>query len=200
MKNTAFEVTDEALINDVLANAAHGTLALCADNVPYAVPVNFVYQADTLYFHGSHKGRKAEMLARNAEVSFNVVETYSLIKSFYVDDDGLACPATQFFKSVIIAGTVQLVEDLAEKRVALATLMEKLQPEGGYQDFSDPVYDKHLRGTAVFKLVPRELSCKFKFGQQVTDARFNRIIQHLKDSGSELDLKTVALMQSQRKR
>lgn len=198
MKNSVFSVTDNDLIIDILAQSSHGTLALCADNIPYAVPVNFIYQTDTLYFHGSHKGRKADMLVRNPEASFSVIEPYSLIKSFYVDDEGLACPATQFFKSVIMSGAVQLIEDLAEKRLALAALMKKLQPEGGYQDFADPIYDKHLRATAVFKLVPRELSCKFKFGQQVSEARFNRIIQHLHASGTPLDLKTIALMQAQR--
>lgn len=37
-----FEVTDEITISQILENAKYGTLALCANNKPYSLPINFV--------------------------------------------------------------------------------------------------------------------------------------------------------------
>ena len=37
-----FEIKDRKIIQRVLDNAEYEILALCADNVPYSVPVNFV--------------------------------------------------------------------------------------------------------------------------------------------------------------
>ena len=37
-----FEITDEKIISEILDNAEFGTLALCVDNKPYSVPINFV--------------------------------------------------------------------------------------------------------------------------------------------------------------
>ena len=56
---TAFDITDDKLIVEVLNLAEHGVLALY-DAKPYAVPVNFVYLDGAIYFHGSPKGKKNE--------------------------------------------------------------------------------------------------------------------------------------------
>lgn len=53
-----FEIKDKNVINDILASVEYGTLALCEDNIPYSVPVNFVNIEDIIYFHGSKMGEK----------------------------------------------------------------------------------------------------------------------------------------------
>jgi len=194
-----FEIKDKKIIKSVLDNAEYGTLALCADNVPYSVPVNFVALNDVIYFHGAYKGRKMGMIAKNAKVSFSVVENYSLIQSYFSSTEGLACPATQFFKSVVIDGEAVVVESREEKAMMFEALMQKLQPEGKYISFDEEAYDKAIKATAVVKIVVSEMRTKFKFGQHLNAERFDMIVKHLEIRGEEKDLETMALMHELKK-
>ena len=189
-----FEIKEQKIINEILKKAEYGTLALCEENKPYSVPVNFVMLNNELYFHGSHKGRKMTTLAKNPQVSFSVVENYSLIQSYFSSTDGSACPATQFFKSLVIDGRAIMVNNQTEKAKVLEALMQKLQPEGKYIPLSDESYEKALKGTAVVKIEIDELKCKFKFGQHVNKERFDMIVKHLEERGEQIDLETVVLM------
>ena len=196
--NPHFKITDITLIHAVLDNAEYGTLAVCENNRPYAVPLNFVRVGKTLYFHGAQKNKKMQVLTNNPYVSFSVVENYALIDSNFSSTEGLACPATQFFKSVSIDGVVEMVEIRAEKAQALEALMRKLQPKGGYKPLSNESYDKALKSTAVYRLVPELVTCKFKFGQHLSKERFEMIVSHLQKRGTDVDLCTVEEMKRQR--
>jgi len=189
-----FEIKDKVIIYSVLDRVEYGTLALSVDSVPYAVPVNFVRIEDDIYFHGALSNKKMKILAKNPRVSFSVVEEYSLIASFFSSTEGLACPASQFFKSVSIEGNVEIVNARDEKAMMFEALMKKLQPEGGYKPFSDEAYDKAIKATAVMKIVPTETRAKFKLGQHLDDERFAMIVKHLEERGTKTDRETVALM------
>ena len=189
-----FEIKDRNIINQLLNRAEYGTLALSDSGKPYSIPVNFVMLDKSIYFHGSHKGRKMEILAKNSQVSFSVVENYSLIQSYFSSNDGSACPATQFFKSVVIDGRAVIVNKQEEKAKVLESLMKKLQPEGKYTPLSDEIYKKALKVTAVIKIEIDELKCKFKFGQHLNQERFDMVVNYLEERGEERDLETVALM------
>ncbi len=197
--NPYFEITNNDIIYDILDNAEYGTLALSDGNTPYAVPVNFVRIGHDLYFHGALKNKKMKMIEQNPRVSFSIVENYAIIDSDFSSDDGLACPATQFFKSVSIEGVATKIEDRDEKAAVLEALMRKLQPKGGYAPLTDSAYDKALRATAIVKIEVIHQTCKFKFGQHLSQERFNRIIAHLHKRGTPLDHETITIMQNQRR-
>ena len=194
-----FEITDNAIIYAMLDKAEYGTLALTEDTTPYAVPVNFVRIEDDLYFHGALQNKKMKMIERNPHVSFSVVEPYAVIDSDFSSDEGLACPATQFFQSVSIEGTASKIEDRDTKAAILEVLMRKLQPKGGYMPLSDRAYDKALRATAVVKIEVTQLSGKIKVGQHLSPERFDRIIDHLRKRDTPLDRQTITIMQNQRR-
>ena len=196
--NPNFEIKDKILIHEVLDKAEYGTLALCVDNKPYAVPINFVRVDDEIYFHGALKNKKMKMLEQNPIVSFSVVENYALIDSDFSSTDGLACPATQFFKSVSIDGVAIVQESREVKAEIFEALMQKLQPKGGYKSFSNSSYDQALKATAIVKIEIKKITCKFKFGQHLSDERFNMILSHLLTRGTQLDLETVKIMKKQR--
>ena len=189
-----FQITDKQIINGVLDKAEYGTLAVCNENKPYAVHLNFVRIEENIYFHGALKNKKMQMLEQNPHVSFSVVESYSIIASFFSSSDGLACPATHFFKSVSIDGVAEVVENREEKAMMFEAMMQKLQPEGGYKPFNDEAYDKALKATAVVKIVPSTVSCKFKFGQHLDKERFEMILEHLKERNSTIDNETIEMM------
>jgi len=197
--NPNFEIKDKTLIDDVLDKAEYGTLALCSENKPYAVPINFVRIESDIYFHGALKNQKMKILEQNPTVSFSVVENHALIDSNFSSTEGLACPATQFFKSISIDGVAVVQENRAVKAEVFEALMRKLQPKGGYKSFNDSAYDKALKATAVVKIETEKLSCKFKFGQHLSEERFEMIVTHLLARDTEIDRQTVAIMKAQRK-
>jgi len=185
-------------IIEFLESLEYGTLALSIDNLPYSLPINFVTLNGCIYFHGSKKGRKVEAIKANANASFSAVKAYSIIASYMSSKDGLACPATQFFKSCIIDGKIEITQESQEKIDALNALMAKLQKEGGYKDLNDPIYKKSIAATNIFKLTPISSNLKLKFGQKLSDERFNMIIKQLEQRGTQEDLETIKLMKEHR--
>jgi nitroimidazol reductase NimA-like FMN-containing flavoprotein (pyridoxamine 5'-phosphate oxidase superfamily) len=195
-----FEITDDKLISEILDNAQFGTLALCVDNKPYSLPINFVELDGEIFFHGAKKGKKIDMMKTNPNVSFSVVEDYSLLPSYFSNDQGNACPATHLFKSVIIDGKIEFVEEYEKKVNALQELMEKLQSEGGFTHMSDKnIYEKAINATQLFKLVPTEKRAKFKLGQNFNEERYIRVKEHLQKRGTKKDLATLKLLEEYKK-
>ena len=189
-----FEIRDKETINAFLDSTEYGTLALCCDNKPYSVPINFVRVKETIYFHGAKKGRKIEILKKNAFASFSVVKAHALIPSFFSSDEGLACPATQFFQSLIIEGHIAFVDAYEEKTSTLTALMRKLQPEGQYKHFDDKAYESAIHATTIYKLITKESCAKYKFGQHLSQERFDKILSHLQKRNNPLDVETIKQM------
>ncbi len=189
-----FEIKDKTIINAVLDSAEYGTLALSIDNIPYAVPVNFVRIEDAIYFHGALHNKKMQILKHNPKVSFSVVENYAIIPSYFSTTEGLACPATQFFKSVSLEGTATELLEREDKARVFEALMCKLQPEGKYKHFSDNLYDKAIKATAVIKITPDTIKAKFKFGQHLSKERFDMILSHLEKRDNPADKETIQMM------
>ncbi len=193
-----YEIKDEELIINILENAEFGTLAICKDNKPYSIPLNFVQIKGEIFIHGAKKGRKIEIMKNNAYASFSVVESYSLLPSYFSTDDGRASPATHMFKSVIIDGKIEFIDDYKEKTNALELLMQKYQKEGGYKALNDVIYKKIINATCLYKLIPKESTAKFHLGQDYSQERFSRIKEHLLERGTQKDLDTLKLMESLR--
>ena len=187
----SLEIKDPALIREVLDEAEYGVLALY-DDKPYSVPVNFVFLNDAIYIHSSPKGKKMRIINSNPQASFNIVSYSQLIPSYFTSDEGLACPATSFFKSITVDGMIEKVESLEEIKQAFTAMMEKLQPEGQYKSFDAPEYENEFKALEVLKIRIEELSAKFKFGQKLKWDRYQILLKQLKESGSEKDLKTLS--------
>ena len=194
-----YEIKDESLIENILEDVEYGTLAICSDNKPYSLPLNFVSINKEIFFHGAKKGKKIDIIKNNNNASFSVVDSYSQLPSYFSTDTGNASPATHMFKSVIIDGEIEFVEDYEVKATALSFLMKKYQKEGGYKPLNDAIYKKIINATCLYKLAPNEITAKFHLGQDYNEERFNRVSEHLKQRGTSKDLKTLALIQEFRK-
>ncbi|MGB1227130.1 MAG: pyridoxamine 5'-phosphate oxidase family protein [Poseidonibacter sp.] len=193
------EITDEILINGVLENAEFGTLALCVENKPYSLPLNFVQFENDIYFHGAKKGKKIDMIKENSNASFSAVENISFLPSYFSTADENASPATHMYKSVIIDGVIEIVEDYEQKKLALSALMEKYQKEGGYKALDDGMYQKIINATGVYRLINQQRSAKFYLGQNFNEQRFKRVSEHLIQRGRKEDLATLKVLEEFRK-
>jgi nitroimidazol reductase NimA-like FMN-containing flavoprotein (pyridoxamine 5'-phosphate oxidase superfamily) len=91
-------------IEKILINGEYGTLAAIGENgYPYIVPLSYVYQDNTIYFHCAKEGHKLENIEKNPKVSFCVVtDTEVLPEKFSTD-----------YKSVIAFGVAsEVIGDL----------------------------------------------------------------------------------------
>ncbi|MBW5447372.1 flavin-nucleotide-binding protein [Cohnella sp. CFH 77786] len=193
MRRKEFEMEDREEIEAFLKEKHDGVLTFAGtDGWPKAVPLNFVFHADAIYFHGSKMGEKMSGLAADPRAEFVVYEAHAFIPSYF-SDPVMACPATVFFRSVRIRGIVSQVEDPEEKADALGALMSAMQPEGGHApiDPRDPRYVPQLKGVAVLRLDPESVTGKFKFGQNMNEKRRVGVLEGLAQRGLPGDAETA---------
>lgn len=88
------------------------------DNYPYAVPVNYVYDGEVIYVHCARQGHKIDSIVRNPRCSMCIVEK----------DDVVPAEFTSYFRSVIVFGRAEIVEDENMRLDALRLLCDKYSP------------------------------------------------------------------------
>ena len=89
-----------------------------------------------------------------------------------------------------------MIEAKDMKAKVLEALIQKLQPKGGYRPLSDAVYEKALKSTAVVEITPSSICAKYKFGQNLTQERFERIVTHLEERNEPKDNETIEMMKA----
>ena len=195
MRRTEFDIKDDNSINEVLETCEYGTLSLISSGKPYGIALNFVYYKNAIYFHGAKEGKKIEAIKESCNCSFLVVNPYSFIPSYFSNTIA-ACPATQFFASVLVEGTLSFVENGEEKADILNALMKKFQSEDSFEKISydKTMYTKMLDKTAIIKLSPKNISCKIKMGQNLTNERRDVLLGHLEKEDTKISKDTLNLI------
>ncbi|WP_058302311.1 pyridoxamine 5'-phosphate oxidase family protein [Gorillibacterium timonense] len=196
MRRKEFSMEEEQEIRLFLERQSFGYLGTIGpDGWPSITPLNFVFYQGNLYFHGSKIGQKMANLQADPRVTFAVAEEYALIPSYFSDPQ-YACPATAFYKSVLLKGTARSIDDLSRKAEVLGAFMKKLQPEGGYVELNaeDPGYAAPVKGVAVVEIAVSEITAKFKFGQNLKEKKRENIQTRLQERGLSKDAETAELM------
>jgi len=190
------ELKDPEAVAQVLDAAEWGVLGLVsAEGAPLLVPLNFVRLGGNVYFHGARAGEKMEALRHQGKATFLVVDAYAQIPSYAFDPER-ACPASQYFKSVLLHGTLAEVEAPGRKAEVLDALMRKLQPEGGYRPITaeDPMYAGSVGAVAILELTVERSSAKCEVGQRLTPAKRESVRGLLEKRGGPADLRTLEAM------
>lgn len=100
----------------------------------------------------------------------------------------------------MVDGIIEIVEDYDEK-VKLSNLWWKnINQKGNFNPLSDKqMYEKIINATGMFKLIPKSISGKVKLGEKTgSNERFDRVITHLKERGTNQDLDTIKRMEQLR--
>lgn len=177
-----------------LALLARAEVVHLATTTPEGAPVLRALDAavleDGVYFHGARAGEKARCLGRPAVVS--AVEVVTHVPSWMVHPSH-ACPASTFYRSVQVHGTIREVTSPAEKARALEALMSRWQPEGRYDpiDPSHPHYAGELRGTLVFTVPFERVDGKDKLGQNRKPEELLAILTGLWERGQPGDAEAI---------
>jgi nitroimidazol reductase NimA-like FMN-containing flavoprotein (pyridoxamine 5'-phosphate oxidase superfamily) len=150
------EIKDQETIKSILDQSQVGRMATVnRGGFPVIKPVNYLYRDGKIYFHSSRKGEKISDIRRGSPVCFEVDQPIA-----YVPAKGPACRASYYYRSILIKGKGSLVNSWKKKMEILERLMEKYQPEGGYEGIAEEILDK----TAVVEISIEELTAKENLG------------------------------------
>jgi uncharacterized protein len=127
---------------------------------PVVIPVLHAREGETLFLHGSSASRLFRTAGRS-----EVCATATLV-------DGLVLARSVFhhsvnYRSVVLFGEPQLVEDEDRKRKALRAFTEKMIP-GRWDDARGPT-SQELKATAVLAMPIDEATAKVRTGGAVDD-------------------------------
>lgn len=151
-RDAIFAILDEAFICHV---------GFIVDGKPVVIPTSYVRVADDLYIHGSAASR----MLRALDEGIDVCVTVTLI-------DGLVLARSAFhhsinYRSVVIFGKANAVDESEEKLLALHAFTEHVVP-GRWADVRPPD-ENELRATLVLRLRLAEVSAKVRTGPPIDD-------------------------------
>ena len=111
------EITNIKEIEEILNKADVLRIALCENNTPYIIPLNFGYKDNFIFLHCANKGKKIDILKKNNNIAFEVDIETELVSS------EIACDCSMKYKSVVGYGKAYFISDLKEKKQALDVIM-----------------------------------------------------------------------------
>lgn len=144
-KQTIWGILDKAIV-------AH--VGFAKDGLPAMLPMVFFRMGDHVYFHGAHKNRMFGSFSEDPEVCF----TATVIDGFVAARAALH--HSMNYRSVIIYGTVEQVDDPSEKMDALQGLIERFYPNR-WDKIRRPS-DSEFARVSVYRLPIREASAKIR--------------------------------------
>lgn len=151
-QQTLYAVVDEAYLCNIAFN--DGTSTHCIPTACWRI-------GDALYVHGSNGGRLTKILLAGTQVSIAITHL-----------DGLVLARSAFnhsmhYRSVVIYGTFELVEDKQTKIAAMDALMDKIAT--GRKHEARPGNAKELAATSVMRISLAEAACKISNGAPSDD-------------------------------
>ncbi|MCE2614417.1 MAG: pyridoxamine 5'-phosphate oxidase family protein [Nitrosopumilus sp. (ex Thoosa mismalolli)] len=146
-----------------------------SNGYPQVIPMNFVFFNDAIYMHSYVKGEKLENIKANSKSGFEVDKELEFLPSYFSSPTD-ASMADTLYISVVIKGQSVIVKDSGEKSLALNAMMRKYQPEGQYEPLRSDM--DVLNYTVVIKVVPEEMTGKYKIGQHMK-SESRAILAHL---------------------
>ena len=119
MRRQEKEITDKALLEEILERAQVCRLGLVDGDEAYIVPVSYAWHKGVIYIHSAPEGRKMDLLRKHGRVSFEIELESAVVR------EAVPCRWTARYRSVMGTGTVTIHEEEAEKKAGLDLIMRK---------------------------------------------------------------------------
>ena len=155
MRRSDREITDKSEIQSILQDGKVCHLALLDNGEPYIVALNYGFLMEgnfpVLYFHCAREGKKLDCI-RSHSLGCMIVDTgHELVTGEKGCDWGMK------YRSVVGKGTVEIVENMAERKMGLDLLMKHYSGRSGFS------YDERVfQATEVLKMTITEMTGKKK--------------------------------------
>lgn len=141
-------VRDEAWIRAFLRRIEIGHLAHLAGDQPYVTPTNFWFdeQNKRIIFHSNIAGRLRSNLEAFPRVAFECMESGRFLPANTALEFGVQ------YRSVMVFGRVEILQDPDEQRRVLYALISKYFPRMAAGREYRPITDGELARTTVYAL------------------------------------------------
>lgn len=149
MRRKDQEIQDQDTIMRILTEAPIVRIALCDDDQPYVIAMNFAYKKGCIYLHSALEGRKIDILKKNNRVAFQTEIEMELIRN------DRPCNCSVRYLSLMGSGRALFITGLAEKKQALDVIMSKYS---GHLAFEYPT--STLEKTCLIRIIIEEMSGK----------------------------------------
>ncbi|WP_212003189.1 pyridoxamine 5'-phosphate oxidase family protein [Chitinophaga sp. HK235] len=154
-------VYDQQTIYSILDDALVCTVSFAVDNKPFSIPTAFVRHENKIYIHGS----VGSHFIREIEKGLPVCITVTLLDAIVVAKSAFNHSVN--YRSVVIFGTPEKIEEPTLKTEAFKWLTEKFVPNSW--DYLRPLKDSDSRKTTVLAFSLDEASAKMRSGMPGED-------------------------------
>lgn len=148
MRRHERQITDKAVIQEILDKSIICRVAFQGDEYPYVVPMNYGYKDGILYFHCATEGKKLELIRKTSKVAFEITEKQELVPG------DKSCQWTEHYRSIFGVGEMEILSDFTQKLQGLDVLMHH---HGKVKNAYDP---KLVDRLLVLKLTIKEMTAK----------------------------------------
>lgn len=151
-RETVYGILDEGFICHV---------GFAPEGQPFVIPTGYARVDDKLYIHGSQASRMLKTLSGGLDacVTVTIIDGLVLARS--------AFHHSMNYRSVVIFGRAEIVEDREEKIEALVALSEHFI-RGRWAEVREPT-EQELKATTVLSLPLVEASAKIRSGPPLDD-------------------------------
>lgn len=144
-------ITNPTEIEEIIRRCPYCMVGLTdEEGNPYVVPMNFAYEAGTIYLHSGPDGGKIEMARRHPQVCITFCEGHELV---YMHQQ-IACSYSMKSRSVICRGMVRFITEMEEKCRVLNLLMRQ------YTDNECRMAEPAVRNVLIWEIKVEQMSCK----------------------------------------
>lgn len=144
-------ILENELAIRLLEEGEYGYLAMAGVNgYGYGIPISFVKEGNTLYYHCASEGYKLECLRENPKVSFTVVGKTRVDPRKF----------TTAYESVIVFGTMRMNLPEDERRFALRLFTQKYCSD--FKDIGEKYIASSFLRTNILRLDMEHISGKSK--------------------------------------
>lgn len=151
MRKIDGDITSSECIERVLSSVSVCRLAMCVENTPYMVPLNFAHEGTTVWVHCAKAGKKIDILKQNPVVFFEATREGALMPSAVA---GNICKSDFSYQCVMAEGTVTFIENETGKRDVLNKICVKYYGHAGEMPAAS------VRGTCVMRIELRNATVK----------------------------------------
>ena len=151
-RETVYQILDEGFLCHV---------GFAVEGQPFVIPTSYGRKDSTLYIHGSAASRMLRQMREGVAVCITVTLLDGLVLARSVFNHSMN------YRSVVILGKAELVDDTAEKLEALRILSEHILP-GRWADARQP-NERELKQTSVLRVPIEEFSAKVRSGPAIDD-------------------------------
>lgn len=145
------KITKQIEQEEIVKSCLYCNLAMVdLEGKPYVLPFNFGYDNSTIYLHSDQKGKKIDILEKNPYVCLSFTNDIEL----FARDEHVACSYGMKYKSVVVYGKVEFIDDYDAKVEAMNIIMKQYTSK--QFKYNAPA----IKNVKIYKVIINEMTGK----------------------------------------